>query len=376
MNVPFNDFQAQVAALRPHIEAAVARVLDRAIFILGPEVEAFERSFAEYLSVEHAIGVANGTDAIQLALTALDIGPGDEVICPALTAAPTALAVLAAGATPVFADIDPETLTLDPARLQECLTPRTKAILPVHLYGQPADIPAITNFANEHRLAVVEDCAQAHGAQINGHKVGTLGPVGCFSFYPTKNVGAFGDGGMVVTNNRAVATRVRSLRDLGQQGRFNHVLPGLNSRLDEVQAAILQVKLAHLDEHNAARRERAAWYAELLGDLPGLRLPSERPGFTSVYHLYVIRVLQREANGSARRDSLRNHLRGLGIGSDVHYPLPLHRQPVFAGLPTASGGLGVSEAAAQEILSLPMYPQLTREQVEAVAGAIRAWPGH
>ena len=376
MNVPFNDFQAQVATLRPHIEAAIARVLDRAIFILGPEVEAFERSFAEYLSVEHAVGVANGTDAIQLALAALDIGPGDEVICPALTAAPTALAVLAAGATPVFADIDPETLTLDPARLEECLTPRTKVILPVHLYGQPANITAIMSFANEHQLAVVEDCAQAHGAQINGRKVGTLGPVGCFSFYPTKNVGAFGDGGMVVTNNRAIAMRIRSLRDLGQQGRFNHVLPGLNSRLDEVQAAILQVKLAHLDEHNAARRERAAWYAELLGDLPGLRLPSEQPGFTSVYHLYVVRVLRRETNGSARRDSLRNHLRGLGIGSDVHYPLPLHRQPVFAGLPTASGGLGVSEAAAQEILSLPMYPQLTREQVEAVAGAIRAWPGH
>lgn len=367
MNIPFNDFQAQVAELRAEIDAAIGRVLDRGHFILGPEGEAFEQAFAQHLGIKHAIGVANGTDAIQLALMALGVGPGDEVICPALTAAPTALAVLATGATPVFGDIDDEALALDPARLGECLSGRTRAILPVHLYGQPADMPAILAFAEAHGLAVIEDCAQAHGARISGQPVGTLAPASCFSFYPTKNVGAYGDGGLVATHDDGLAARVRALRDLGQQGRFNHALPGLNSRLDELQAAILQVKLAHLEAHNAARRERAGWYAELLAGAPGLRLPSEVEGREPVYHLYVVRVQERE--------SLRAHLRERGIGCDVHYPLPLNQQPVFAACPVASGGLAVSETATREILSLPMYPQLAREQVETVCTAIQEWAG-
>lgn len=367
MKVSFSDFAVQVSELRAEIDVAIARVLDRAYFILGPEVEAFERAFAAYLGIEHVIGVANGTDAIQLALMALGIGPGDEVICPALTAAPTALAILAAGARPVFADIDPVTYTLAPARLDECLSERTRAIVPVHLYGLPADMPAVLRFAEEHELPVIEDTAQAHGACVGGRKAGTPARLGCYSFYPTKNLGAYGDGGAISTGDPDLAGRIRQLRDLGQRGRFDHALPGLNSRLDELQAAILQVRLAHLDAQNAARRERAVWYADLLRGLPDLVLPTEPEGFTHVYHLYVVR--------HPRRDALREHLHQRGIGSDVHYPVPLHRQAAFAGCRVAKGGLPVAEKVTREIVSLPMYPQLPRHQIEMVAEAIRAWLG-
>lgn len=363
--VQFNNFAMQVAEIRPEIEAAIGRVLDRGYFILGPENEAFERAFAAYLGAGHAVGVANGTDALQLALMALGIGEGDEVICPALTAAPTALAILAVGAQPVFADVDAETYTLDAARLDECLSARTRAIIPVHLYGLAADIPAIRKFAEAHKLAVIEDCAQAHGAEIDGRKVGTLTQVSAFSFYPTKNLGAYGDGGAVVTNDDGIATRVRQLRDLGQSGRFQHTLAGRNSRLDEIQAAVLQVKLAYLDAQNAARRERAGWYAEALGGVEGLRLPITPEGYAPVHHLYVVR--------HPRRDALKAHLRAREIGCDVHYPLPLNRQGAFAACRVARGGVGVAEQAIGEILSLPMYPQLTREQVERVGAAARAF---
>jgi dTDP-4-amino-4,6-dideoxygalactose transaminase len=296
-------------------------------------------------------------------LAALGIGAGDEVICPALTAAPTALAVLATGAQPVFADIHPDTFTLDPAKLEVCLSEKTRAIIPVHLYGLAADIPAILDFAQAHGLAVIEDVAQAHGAMIGEHKAGTMARVACFSFYPTKNLGAYGDGGAVVTNDAELGLRVRQLRDLGQVGRFQHALPGRNSRLDEIQAAILQVKLRHLDTHNAARRERAAWYAELLSDLDEFGLPVVPEGWTHVYHLYVVR--------SSRRDGLRDYLRQKGVGADVHYPKPLPQQPVFAQCRVAKGGIPVAEKAVSEILSLPMYPQLTREQVEIISTAVR-----
>jgi dTDP-4-amino-4,6-dideoxygalactose transaminase len=361
--VPFNDLSLQVAELRAEIDAAIARVLDRGHFILGPENEAFEEAFADYLGVESVIGVANGTDALELALRALEIGDGDEVICPALTAAPTVLAVLATGALPVFADIDPDTFTLDPAKLEACLSEKTRAIIPVHLYGLSADVPVIIQFAQAHKLAVIEDVAQAHGAMIGERKTGTMAQIACFSFYPTKNMGAYGDGGAVVTHDVELGLRVRQLRDLGQTGRFQHVLPGRNSRLDEIQAAILQVKLRHLDAHNTARRERAGWYAELLSDVPGLQLPVVPDGWTHVYHLYVTR--------SQKRDGLRDYLRQCGISADVHYPKPLHQQPVFAECRVAKGGLPVAEKAVTEILSLPMYPQLTREQIELVARAVR-----
>jgi dTDP-4-amino-4,6-dideoxygalactose transaminase len=365
MPVPFNDLAAQVAELRPEIDAAIARVLDRGYFILGPEGEAFEGEFATYLGVGQTVGVANGTDALELALRALGIGPGDEVVCPALTAAPTALAILAAGAEPVFGDVDPRTYTLDPDGLEACLSSRTKAIIPVHLYGLAADMPAILAFAHANGLAVIEDCAQAHGAAIEGRKVGVWGDVGCFSFYPTKNLGAYGDGGALVTDHPDLAQRIRQLRDLGQTGRFKHDLPGRNSRLDELQAAILRVKLKYLDAHNAARQVRAGWYADLLADLADWTPPFTPANYSPIYHLYVAR--------HPRSATLRAYLKANGVGCDVHYPLPLHRQVAFVGCRIADTGLPVVEKLVDEILSLPMYPQLTRPQIETVAAAVRAF---
>jgi dTDP-4-amino-4,6-dideoxygalactose transaminase len=364
LQVPFNELVSQTAALRDDLDAAFARVLGRGRYILGPEVEAFEAEFAAFIGARYAVGVASGTDALEIALRALGVGLGDEVIVPALTAAPTALAVLASGASPVFADVEPDTCTLDPARLPDVFTRRTRAILPVHLYGQPADMASILAFADGAGLAVVEDAAQAHGAEYQGRRVGTLGVLGAFSFYPTKNLGALGDGGLVATNDEALATRVRQIRDLGQDGRYNHVTYGVNSRLDELQAALLRVKLRHLEEWNQARRQRAVWYGELLTDVPGLHPPIEADGRRHVYHLYVVQA--------ERRDALRVWLGEHGIGSDVHYPLPLHRQPVFAEFAPPDGA-PVAEGLAERIVSLPMFPHLTREQVEAVAEAVRAF---
>jgi dTDP-4-amino-4,6-dideoxygalactose transaminase len=363
--VPFNDFKVQISELREEIETAIASVLDRAWFIMGPENEAFQQEFATYLGVEHVVGVANGTEAIQLALLALGIGNGDEVICPALTAAPTALAILATGAQPVFADIHPQTYTLDPSCLEACFSPKTKAILPVHLYGHPANMRDILSFAKARDLPVVEDVAQAHGAKVEGNMTGTLGIIGCFSFYPTKNLGAYGDGGALVTGDPELAHRLSQLRDLGQKGRFQHVLPGMNSRLDEIQAAILRVKLKYLDAQNAKRRERASWYCKLLRDTESVQLPIEQADYSHVYHLFVIQTEQ--------RDRLRSHMREHGIGSDVHYPQPLHRQPAFAECRISPEGLRVSESVVERIISLPMYPLLSRQQVEAVVGSISSF---
>jgi dTDP-4-amino-4,6-dideoxygalactose transaminase len=340
----------------------MSRVLERGWFILGPEVEAFEQAFAAYLSVNHVVGVANGTDALQLALLAQDIQPGDEVICPALTAAPTALAILAAGAYPVFADVDPQTYTLDPQHLAACLSERTRAIMPVHLYGLAADLTAITEFAAAHDLVVIEDAAQAHGARFQDQPLGTIGALGCFSFYPTKNMGALGDGGAVATDDDGLADSLRQLRNLGQDGRFNHVCVGLNSRLDELQAAILRVKLAHLDADNAARHQIADWYRELLADVDNLILPYEPDGCRHAYHLFVVQHPQ--------RDALRAYLASRHIGTDVHYPKPLHQQPAFAPYRTSPQGLPAAERLAGRILSLPNHPRLTRSQVERAAEAI------
>jgi dTDP-4-amino-4,6-dideoxygalactose transaminase len=365
--VPFNELSLQVAELRPEIDAALARVLDRGHFVLGPENDGFERAFVDYLNVPFVVGVANGTDALELALMALGVGPDDEVICPALTAAPTALAVLATGAQPVFADIHPDTYTLDPAKLEECLSAKTRAIIPVHLYGLPADMPSILEFAEAHKVLVIEDVAQGHGATIGDQKVGTMGKVACFSFYPTKNLGAYGDGGAVVMSDPELALRVRQLRDLGQSGRFQHTLAGRNSRLDEVQAAILQVKLRHLDAHNTARKERARWYGELLSDSTDLSLPFVPPSWMHVYHLFVVK--------HPRRDALRDYLKDHGIGTDIHYPKPLPQQPVFNQCRVGKDGIPTAEKVVSEILSLPMYPHLTREQVEIATDAIRQFTG-
>jgi dTDP-3-amino-3,4,6-trideoxy-alpha-D-glucose transaminase len=364
-SVPFNDLTRETIELRPMLDAAVGRVLDRGYYILGPECKAFEQAFGDYLDVPHVISVGNGTDAIQIALMALGIGPGDEVICPALTAAPTALAILAVGASPVFADCDPVTYTLDPVKLDAAMSERTRAILPVHLYGLPADIRAIQTFAQKHDLTVIEDAAQGHGACIGTQRVGSITGIASFSFYPTKNLGALGDGGAVAVGDDETAARVRQIRDLGQTARYEHASMGINSRLDELQAALLQVKLEYLDAHNTARRERAAWYDELLRDVPDITLPSAPDSFYHIYHLYVIR--------HPRRDALRAHLKEQDIGTDVHYPKPLHRQPVFDRCRIAAGGTPVADQASREILSLPMFPGLSRAEVEQVTAAIRSF---
>jgi dTDP-4-amino-4,6-dideoxygalactose transaminase len=330
----------------------------------GPRVKAFEEDFARRHGTAYGIATTSCTTALHLALAALGIGPGDEVIVPALTAAPTALAVFRAGAQPVFADVDPVTLTLDPGRLDECLSEHTRAIIPVHLYGLPADIEAVMAFARQHDLLVLEDCAQSHGATVDGQTAGTLGDIAATSFYPTKNLGAYGDGGAVFSSNPELVLKARQLANLGQTSRYEHVFPaGINSRLDEIQAAILSVELDHLAANNALRRERAMWYDELLSGVPDLTLPAEPDGRTGVYHLYVIR--------HPRRDALRDHLKSKGIGSDVHYPKSLTDQKAFAGVRAGKGGVPVTEKAVQEILSLPMYPHLTQGQLEQVCEAIK-----
>ncbi len=359
MNIPFNTLAHQYRMLQSEIDAAIRRVLERGYFILGPEVEAFEAAFAGYHQVAHAVGVANGTDAIELALRAAGVGPGDEVITVSHTAVPTVCAIERAGARPVLVDVEPDTYTMDPRAAEAAVTPHTRALLPVHLYGQPADMDALGAVAERHGLLLVEDCAQAHGAKYGGQLVGTFGHLAAFSFYPTKNLGAYGDGGAVITQDGEYAARLRRLRQYGQTARYHHAERGVNSRLDELQAAILRVKLAHLDAHNRRRREIAAGYA---ARLQGVALPAVREGAYHVYHLYVVR--------HPRRDALREALRERGIGTAVHYPLPVHMQPAYADL--ECGRLPVTERVVQEILSLPMYIGLTQADVAAVANALEA----
>ena len=361
--VPFVDFKAHVRALRPEIDAAVARVLDSGWFILGPEGEAFERELAAYAGAREAVGVANGTEAIQLALEAIGVGPGDEVVTSPMTAAFTALAVMRAGARPVFADLDPATLNVHPDAVAAAITPRTKAILPVHLYGHPADLDAIA--AVTKGMAVIEDACQAIGASYKGRRAGALTGVGALSFYPTKNLGALGDGGAVLAQDAAVAARLRRLRNGGQSDRYHHEIPGVNSRLDEMQAAILRVGLGHLDAWTARRKAIAERY---LSGLAGtsLALPRPQAYATPANHLFVVR--------HPRRDALAEGLKARGIGTLIHYPVPLHLQAAFAGTGTP-GAFPVAEQAAREILSLPLYPEMSDAQVDAVIDAARAVAG-
>jgi len=343
------------------LHAAASRVLDSGWYILGPEVEAFETAFAAYHGMDYAVGVANGTDAIELALRAGGIGVGDEVITVAHTALPTAYAIERAGAIPVFVDIDPATYTLDPVAAEAAITPRTKAILPVHIYGQAANMTAIKSLADKRGLLLIEDCAQAHGAMHNDQKVGTFGAMAAFSFYPTKNLGAYGDGGAVITNDAVYAEKLRQLRNYGQTSRYVSAEYGVNSRLDEMHAAILQVKLKHLDAHNSERREIACHYEE---HLQGVNLPHVHEGAFHVYHLYVIRHQQ--------RDRLMAELKDQGIGTIIHYPIPIHLQALYKERGHQAGELPHTEQAAQEILSLPMYVGLEKNQVEQVALAVNA----
>jgi dTDP-4-amino-4,6-dideoxygalactose transaminase len=367
ITVPFVDLKARVAALRGELEAALARVLDSGRFILGPEGEALEGELARALGARNAVGVASGTEALQLGLAALGVGAGDEVVTSPLSAAFTVLAIVAAGARPVFADVDPLTLNISPEATERAVTPRTKAIMPVHLYGHPADMDPILALARDRRLHVLEDACQAHGALYKGRPVGTLGGLGALSFYPTKNLGALGDGGALLAEDAAVADRLRRLRNGGQSDRYRHELLGLNSRLDEMQAAILRVGLRHLPAWNERRRALAALYSsELAG--AGVTLPREQPYAHAVYHLYVVR--------HPRRDALAAALQQLGVGTLIHYPIPLHLQPAFSDLGGRGGDFPVAERAAREILSLPLYPELSDAQAQAVAAALREATAH
>jgi len=358
--IPFQDLKPIAAELAAELRVAAERVIASGWYVLGPEVEAFEALFAHEIGVEHAVGVANGTDALELALRAAGIEPGDEVITVSHTAVATVTAIERAGARPVLVDIDPVTYTMCPQAAAAAIGARTRAIVPVHLYGQPADMTALGKLAEQHGLLVVEDCAQAIGATDAGRMVGTLGQTAAFSFYPTKNLGACGDAGAVVTNDATIADRVRRLRAYGQSRRNLFVEPGINSRLDEIQAAILQVKLRHLDEMNRLRRQLAAEYN---ARLHGVITPHERAGAQHTYHLYVVR---HEA-----RDLLAERLRAAGIETLVHYPTPVHLQPAYAHLGYAAGSLPETERAAAEILSLPLYWGLSVEEIATVCEAVR-----
>jgi dTDP-4-amino-4,6-dideoxygalactose transaminase len=351
--------QAQYLAHKAEINEAIGRVLDSGWYVLGKETEAFEREFAAYVGASHAIGVGSGTEALHLALKACEIGIGDEVITVSHTAVATVAAIELTGATPVFADVEDSYGTLDPARLEQLITPRTRAIIPVHLYGQAADLDPIMEIARRHGVTVIEDCAQAHGARYRGGPVGSFGALACFSFYPTKNLGAIGDGGMVVTSDAALADKVRLLREYGWAERYVSHIAGWNSRLDELQAAVLRVKLRYLDADNAARGRIAAAYGAALAGC-GLRLPETRPGSSHVFHLYVVR--------SAEREALRLHLHRAGIAAGIHYPVPVHQQPAYISRFPAS--LPVTERAANEVLSLPIYPELGDAEVSAVIDAV------
>ncbi len=365
-----SDPKASYLAHKREIDEAVQQTLDSGWYILGTQVSAFEQEFADYLGARHCAGVANGTDALNLALRAVGIGAGDYVITVAHTAVATVAAVEMAGAFPLLVDIDPTTFTINPEAIEEAIKAhrdqlRIRAIIPVHLYGHPADMRAICDIARRYDLKVVEDCAQAHGATIKGVKAGTFGDAAAFSFYPTKNLGALGDGGAVVTNDLEVAERVRLLREYGWRVRYLSDTAGFNSRLDELQAAILRVKLKYLDEENAGRREFARTYNERLTS-PSLRLPECLGEVEHVYHQYVVRCED--------RDRLRDYLREQGVGALIHYPVPVHLQPAYRNRAAVHRGvLQETELAARQVLSLPMHPQLGREQVKRVCEVINGW---
>ena len=364
INIPQTDPKANYLAHKEEIERAIADVLDGGVYILGNQVGGFEREFAAYLGVPHGIGTASGTDALHLALCACGIGPGDAVITVSHTAVATVAAIELAGAIPLLVDVDPRTFTMDPQRLEDALAAqkdaRPKAVIPVHLYGHPADMPAIMDIAERKGLIVIEDCAQSHGASIQGRKAGSWGRMAAFSFYPTKNLGALGDAGAVVTADSDLAARARLLREYGWRERYVSELCGMNTRLDELQAAILRVKLRYLDRENVRRQELAASYAMALGGAH-LALPLVLPDAFHVYHQYAVL--------SARRDALRNHLRKEGIGTLIHYPVPVHLQPAYRHRIRALD-MEKTEQIARQVLSLPMYPELAAEQVRIVGRVI------
>ncbi|MCG3157457.1 MAG: dTDP-3-amino-3,4,6-trideoxy-alpha-D-glucose transaminase [bacterium] len=361
--VPFLDLKAQYRSIKDEIAAAIQPVLENCDFVGGAAVEAFERNFAMFCQTAHAVGVSNGADALYLALRALEIGPGDEVITVPNTFIATASAITRTGATVRFVEVDPATLEMDAGKLEAAITHRTRALMPVHLYGQMPDMDAILAIAAQHQIPVIEDAAQAHGATFRGRVAGSMGVAACFSFYPGKNLGAYGDGGAVVTNDAELANRLRRLRDQGRETKYEHLMIGYNHRLDTLQAAVLEVKLRRLPQWNARRREIAALYRQFLQDCPAVRPLAVAPGQEAVYHLFIVQVEQRER--------LQEKLKQQGIATGIHYPIPLHLQPAYAHLGLRRGTFPVSEAAAERVLSLPMYAEMSNAMVEHVAVALR-----
>ena len=363
MNVPFIDFSKQYETIKDQIDIGLKNVFKKGNFILGEEEKIFETQFANYCDTKHAVGVNSGTDALYLAMSALDIGVGDEVIIPTFTFIATALCISYTGAKPVFVDIEDETYNIDPQKLEEVITDRTKAIIPVHLYGQPANMDEIVSIARKHNIAVVEDACQAHGATYQGKKTGSLGDIGCFSFYPTKSLGAFGDGGIIVTKSDEISEKVQMLRDYGRTGRYEHKVKGYNSRLDTVQAVILSAKLEHLNEWNKMRNSHAAYYCELLNDVPGVTVPVIKENRTHVFQTFAVRV--------SDRDAILEGMKAKGIGVLIHYPIPVHLQEAYSDLGGKKGDFPVSEQVADEILSLPMFPHMNRDQIEYVCASLK-----
>jgi dTDP-4-amino-4,6-dideoxygalactose transaminase len=363
MRVPFVDLKAQYASIRDEVLPAIEQVLDSSAFVLGKAVGDFEKAFAESHGVRYFSCVSSGTAGNHLALWTLGVGPGDEIIVPVHTFIATAWGATLCGATPVFVDVDPESYTIDPARVEAAITPRTKAVVAVHLYGQPADMDALRAVTDRHGIALVEDCAQSHFAEYKGRRTGGLGITSSFSFYPGKNLGAYGEGGGAATNDPAIGRKYRMLRDHGSEKKYHHELYGHNYRMEGIQGAVLGVKMRHIEAWTEARRAHAARYNALLSGIPGVCTPKEMPYAKHVYHLYVIRV--------PKRDDLMKNLEAKGIATGLHYPVPLHRQQAFAHLGYRQGDFPVTERLADEILSLPMYAELTDEQIRYVCDSIR-----
>jgi dTDP-4-amino-4,6-dideoxygalactose transaminase len=360
--IPFIDLQAQYRSIKPEIDAAVLQVLGDAHFILGPAVAAFETAFAGYCGTTHAVGCSSGTSALHMALLAAGVGPGDEVVTVPYTFVASVAAIEYAGATPVFIDVEPDYWTMDPGKLEAAITPRTRAIMPVHLYGQSADMDPILDIARRHGIVVIEDACQAHGAEYKGRRCGSMGEIGCFSFYPGKNLGAYGEGGCVVTSDSAIAARVRLLRSWGEEVRYEHTHRGFNYRMDGVQGAVLGVKMRYIEAWTEMRRHHAVSYARRL-EGAAVQLPRERDGSRHVYQVFVVRL--------ADRDQWRQRLAAAGVQTGVHYPIPVHLQPAYQDLGYGRGDFPVSERVATEVLSLPMFPELTEAQIDTVAGLFR-----
>jgi dTDP-4-amino-4,6-dideoxygalactose transaminase len=363
MNVPFLDLKTQFREIEHEVLPMVKEAMENAVFVGGPQVSGFETEFAAFCDSKHCVGVNSGTDALRFALLAAGVGPGDEVITVSHTFIATTEAVSQVGAKPVFVDIRPDTYNVDVTKIEQAITPKTKAVIPVHIYGQPADMDPLMEIAEKHNLIVIEDACQAHGALYKNRKSGSMGLVGCFSFYPGKNLGAYGEGGAVVTQSEEIANKIRMIRDHGQGQKYFHDLEGYNGRLDAIQAGVLRIKLRRLEDWNKSRRQNASYYDQLLSEIPGVTIPAQGNGTVPVYHLYVILVDD--------RDGLQKYLGEKGIGTGLHYPLPLHVQKAYAHLGYKEGDFPVTESVASRLLSLPMFPELTKAQIEYVAGAIK-----